>query len=298
MHLHQNLYRHLHRHLHRHPRTRTLGAAAAIWLAAVATSSAADWLTAPSYFTHDTSSGERVAQYAPIGPFNYFTRPDYLKSGYRQYRSTIDLGNSSDNMHVVEQWGGQVVPYEVWRFPYRPYSSPYQAWGPPYGGLGGGTGGYPYSGGLGGANIYGGLFPGGGAGYGGAGYGGAGYGGAGYGGAGFGGGFGGGFGSGGGVAPFAGAGAPALNNGARAMGAGGSQGGQPGQPGGNSGPGRGGRRGGGRHFRGNGVYPIIPQPPIQLYPPNYAQPWLDGHYPSYDLNDRSQYWQGYGLGRP
>src|SRR5205823_10033375 len=111
-------------------------------------------------------------QYAPIGPFYYFTRPDYLKSGYRQYRSTIDLGNSSDNMHIVEQWGAQVVPYEQWRFPYRPYSAPYQAWGPPYGGLGGGTGGYPYSGGSG-ANIYGGLFPpGGGVGYGGAGYGG------------------------------------------------------------------------------------------------------------------------------
>src|SRR5262245_52708381 len=131
---------------------------------------AADWATAPSYYTHDLSSGERVSQFAQIGPFYYFQRPDYLKSGYRQYRSTIDLGNSSDNMHVVEQWGAQVVPYEQWRFPYRPYSAPYQAWGPPYGGLGGGTGGYPYSGGFGGgANIYGGFFPpyGGGFGYGG-----------------------------------------------------------------------------------------------------------------------------------
>src|SRR5438874_4292829 len=112
-------------------------------------SMAADWITAPSYYTHDWSSGERVAQYAPIGPYYYFTRPDYLKSGYRQYRSTVDLGNSSDNMHIVEQWGAQIVPYEQWRFPYRPYSAPYPAWGPPYGGLGGGTGGYPYSGGSG-----------------------------------------------------------------------------------------------------------------------------------------------------
>src|SRR4029453_16864074 len=132
---------------------------------------AADWATAPSYYTHDWSSGERVAQYSPIGPFYYYTRPDYLKSGYRQYRSTIDLGNSSDNMHVVEQWGAPVVPYEQWRFPYRPYSAPYPAWGPPYGGLGGGTGGYPYSGGNGsGANIFGGFFPP--YGYGGIGYGG------------------------------------------------------------------------------------------------------------------------------
>src|SRR6516164_5147507 len=124
---------------------------------------AADWATSPSYYTHDWSNGQRVAQYQPIGPFYYFTRPDYLKSGYRQFRSTIDYGNSSDNMHVVEQWGAQVMPYEQWRFNFRPYSVPYSAWGPPYGGLGGGTGGYPYSGngfGGGGANIFGGFFPG------------------------------------------------------------------------------------------------------------------------------------------
>jgi hypothetical protein len=118
-------------------------------------------------------------------------------------------------MHIVEQWGGQVVPYEQWRFPFRPYSAPYPAWGPPYGGLGGGSGGYPYSGGNG-ANILGGGF--GGGGYGGAGFGGAGFGGAGFGGAG-----------------------------------------------------------------GSGFTP----------PTNTAQPWLDGHYPSYDLNDRSQYYRPY-----
>src|SRR4051812_31644800 len=130
---------------------------------------AADWATSPSYYTHDLSNGQRVSQYQPIGPFYYFTRPDYLKSGYRQYRSTVDLGNSSDNMHIVEQWGAAVQPYEVWRFNYRPYSAPYQQWGPPFGGLGGGSGGYPYSGnGLGGgANIYGGGYGGFGGGFGG-----------------------------------------------------------------------------------------------------------------------------------
>ena len=165
--------------------------------------SAADWITAPSFYTHDHSTGERVAQYTPIGPFYYYCRHDYLKSGYRQYRSTIDLGNSSDNLHIVEQWGAPVVPYEQWRFPYRPYSEPYPTWGPPYGGLGGGTGGYPYSGGgVGGFGGFGpGFFPGGG--------------------------FPGGFG---------GANGPAVN---------------------------------------------------------FAQPWLDGHYPRYDFNDRSQYWKPY-----
>jgi hypothetical protein len=227
---------------------------AAIFVAAVR-ANGADWATSPSYYTHDLTNGQRVVQYAPIGPFYYFQRPDYLKSGYRQYRSTIDLGNSSDNMHIVEQWGAQVVPYEQWRFPYRPYSAPYQAWGPPYGGLGGGTGGYPYSGGGsglgGGANIYGGFFPGYGGGFGG------------YGGPGFGG------------VPFA------------APGGGGMGGPGMGGPG-TGGPGMGGGGMGGGSF------------PWWLFnrnfsPPavNYAQPWLDGHYPSYDLNDRSQYYQPY-----
>lgn len=111
---------------------------------------AADWITAPSTYTHEPLQGERVAQYSPIGPFYYYQRADYLKSGYRHYRSTIQIGNSADNYHQVEEWGRPVRPYEEWRFPYRPYSVPYQQWGPPFGGLGGGggfIGPYPYGGG-------------------------------------------------------------------------------------------------------------------------------------------------------
>src|SRR5688572_9941570 len=106
--------------------------------------SAADWITAPSYYTHDPTTAERVAQYSPIGPFYYYARPDYMKSGYRHLRSTIDAGNSSDSLHIVEEWGRPVRPYEEWRFPYRPYSVPYGAWAPPFGGGAGGA--YPYSG--------------------------------------------------------------------------------------------------------------------------------------------------------
>jgi hypothetical protein len=120
---------------------------------------AVDWLTAPSYYTHDRVSGQRVAQYSPIGPFYYYARPDFLRSGYRHYRSTIQAGGSADNLHIVEEWGRAVRPYDEWRFPYRPYSVPYDQWGPPFGGLGpngvfapGGIGGYPlpYGGGGGG----------------------------------------------------------------------------------------------------------------------------------------------------
>jgi hypothetical protein len=240
---------------------RPLSIVALVLCTATATSplAAADWLTAPSYFSHDWSSGERVAQYSPIGPFYYYCRPDYLKSGYRHYRSTIDLGNSSDNLHVVEQWGAPVVPYEQWRFPYRPYSQPYPTWGPPYGGLGGsnfnaypffgfpgaygGAGGpYPYSGGAGPYPYSGGAGP---------------------------------YPYSGGAGPYPYSGGPA---GAAAYGGPGGYG--PGPSGGYGG------YGGGPGF--------FFQPPA-----NYAQPWLDGHYPSYDFNDRSQYWRPYtspGLG--
>jgi hypothetical protein len=243
--------------------------------------SAADWLTAPSYFTHDWSTGQRVALYQPVGPYYYFTRPDYLKSGYRQYRSTIDLGNSSDSMHVVEQWGAPVVPYEQWRFPYRPYSAPYDQWGPPFGGLGGGTGGYPYSGGNG-PNVLGlggGFFPpflgfgGFGSGAGGPGVGGP-----------------------GGPGRFPGGSPsffpPAVNFAQPWLDGHypsydfndrsqywkpyvAPQSGGQGHPGGNMGHGMHGQR--------------------TFFPPavNFAQPWLDGHYPSYDFDDRSQYWRPY-----
>jgi len=50
-----------------------------------------------------------------------------------------------------------------------------------------------------------------------------------------------------------------------------------------------------QHFRGGGFPGGFGAPAT-----NYAQPWLDGHYPSYDLNDRSQYYQPYvaPTGRP
>ncbi len=90
-----------------------------------------DWMTWRSTYTHDPVYGQRVDQYArpadPVSP----RRPDFQRSGYRNYRSTLQTGNSADNLHIVEQWGAPVVPYEQWRFPYRPFGVPYDAWGPP-----------------------------------------------------------------------------------------------------------------------------------------------------------------------
>lgn len=109
--------------------------------ASTGVAAAGDWITAPSYFTHDPQTGERTQQYSPIGPFYVQQRSDYLRSGFRHTRSSIQAGNSADHLHVVEQWGRPVQPYGEWRFPYRPYSVPYPLWGPPF--IGAGWGAFP-----------------------------------------------------------------------------------------------------------------------------------------------------------
>jgi hypothetical protein len=109
------------------------------FLAAIAFQSyalAGDWITAPSYFTHDPQTGERVRQYSPIGPFYTFSRGDYRRSGYRHTESSIQYNGSADRLHIVEEWGGPVRPYGEWEFPFRPYAVPYELWGPPWYGYG------------------------------------------------------------------------------------------------------------------------------------------------------------------
>ena len=105
----------------------------------VGTASAGDWVTAPSYYTHDPMSGDRVTQYSPIGPFYTYSQPSFKSSGYRNTRSSIQVGTSADHYHTTQQWGQPVQPYGEWRHPYRPHSVPYGQWGPQLFG-----GGYPY----------------------------------------------------------------------------------------------------------------------------------------------------------
>jgi hypothetical protein len=119
-----------------------------------------DWITEPSYYTHD-QSGARVQQYTPIGPFYIYPTPGFQRSGYHHTRSSIQVGSSVDHFHQVEEWGRPVRPYDEWRFPYRPYSAPYELWGPPYAGLGYGFGrGYYGAPGFGYGGLPGGGFPG------------------------------------------------------------------------------------------------------------------------------------------
>ena len=88
-----------------------------------------DWTAMPSRYTHD-ESGQAVDQFAvPADPIAV-SGESLQRSGYRHYRSTLQAGGSADNLHVVEEWGAPVRPYEEWRFPYRPYSSPYPNWAP------------------------------------------------------------------------------------------------------------------------------------------------------------------------
>lgn len=95
---------------------------------------ASDWITAPSYYTHDPQTSERVRQYTPIGPYYVYSQGDYQRSGYRHTRSSLQVGRSADHLHIVEQFGQPVRPYGEWRHPYRPYSVPYHLWGPPFAG--------------------------------------------------------------------------------------------------------------------------------------------------------------------
>jgi hypothetical protein len=107
-------------------------AALVLCLLSAEISRADEWLAAPSTYTHDPRTAERVRQYTPIGPVYAYPDPT-IQSGYRHVRSTIRAGDAADYLHVVEQWGDTPVrPYGEWLYPYRPYSVPYELWGPQY----------------------------------------------------------------------------------------------------------------------------------------------------------------------
>ena len=100
------------------------------WLTGLPIVQAGDWMTYRSTYTHD-AQGLRVDQHTrPVEPLS----PDQgnlVRSGYRNYRSTIQGSTSADNLHITHEWGRPVMPYEHWRFPYRPFGAPYDQWGPP-----------------------------------------------------------------------------------------------------------------------------------------------------------------------
>jgi hypothetical protein len=143
-----------------------LAMTASVGLSTRATTAAADWLSLPSTYTHSPASGERVAQYMPVEAPPIVDQSRRITSGYTHFRSTIQVGQSADNYHRVDEWGPPVRPYDEWRFPYRPYSVPYSEWGAPFAGLNLGFGFpgafYPPGGGHPGGGHLGNGYPGGG----------------------------------------------------------------------------------------------------------------------------------------
>ena len=157
---------------------------AILCLTGVSANHAADWIFAPSDYTHNPSTGKRIDQYAAPPPQYVYTQPNYARSVYRYERSSLQVGDSIDNLHIVNSAGPAFAPYRTWQLPFRPYAVPYDAWGPQVpGGFGGGAFG-----------PYGAFGPG--VGFGGPGFGGPGFGGPGFGGPGYGGPGGGGYGAG------------------------------------------------------------------------------------------------------
>ncbi len=105
-------------------------------------STASDWLTLPSTYSHDVVTGQRVSQFAPIELPTATTVQNFRTSGYTHTRSRLSFGGSNDNYHRVETWGDPIRPYGEWQRPFRPGSVPYDLWGPPFGGLNWGRSGF------------------------------------------------------------------------------------------------------------------------------------------------------------
>ena len=96
----------------------------------------AGWIFRPSYYSHEPSSGGRVAQYAAIEPPQVRVDPTYRQSAYRHNRLSIrGPGGTADRLHIVETWGeGEYIrPYGEWQRPFRAGATPYGPWGNPQG---------------------------------------------------------------------------------------------------------------------------------------------------------------------
>ncbi len=116
---------------------RAIASAAALAAAVLALPMAAQasWIFRSSYFSHEPSTGERVAQYAPLPTPLVTVDPTYEQSAYLHSESHLQVGDNADHMHVVETWGhGETLrPYGEWLYPFREGATPYGPWGNPQG---------------------------------------------------------------------------------------------------------------------------------------------------------------------
>lgn len=94
------------------------------------------WIFRPSTFSHDPSTGQRVAQFMPERVSYRREDPTYMESGYRHVHAGLRGADGSyDHTHVVQTWGlGWLIrPYGEWEYPYRAGATPYGPWGNPSG---------------------------------------------------------------------------------------------------------------------------------------------------------------------
>ncbi|QDT75066.1 hypothetical protein [Lacipirellula limnantheis] len=130
------------------------------------------WIFLPSRFTHDPTTGARVAQYAMKPPIEPFDDPRRVTSGYSRNRTIIRGGDGSvDTIYRVTSFGngrgGMDAEWERFHDAWRGSTiagGQSQAFIPGYGAWYGG--GYRNSGGFGGAGYGGGGYAPGGGGYG------------------------------------------------------------------------------------------------------------------------------------
>jgi hypothetical protein len=115
----------------------TLAALAAALLIASpsAAQTGSSWLFEPSTYSHDPQTGQRVNQFAQPAPAYVRFSENYLQSGYRHNTISIQAGDGSDHLHVVETWGAgdAIRPYGEWLRPFRPGATPYGVGGYPQG---------------------------------------------------------------------------------------------------------------------------------------------------------------------
>lgn len=94
------------------------------------------WIFRQSRYSHNPTTGERVAQFQPEKPAYPQYDPTYTESGYRHYHTALRGPDGSyDHSHIVQTWGaGEFIrPYGEWEFPFRAGATPFGPWGNPQG---------------------------------------------------------------------------------------------------------------------------------------------------------------------
>ena len=81
----------------------------------------ASWIFAPAQYSHSPTTGQRVAQYCPESHGLHLGRRHlHGKHPYRHSTMSIQVGDTSDHLHIVQTWGqGMAIrPYGKWEYPF------------------------------------------------------------------------------------------------------------------------------------------------------------------------------------